>query len=425
MQGRRLGRAASARGQSEASRKRAAIEMIAEHEAALKRTARRYSLDAEDAEDAYQRALEIVLVKAPTTDARELIRWTQTVTKHEALALRQSRERLLGHAGHMASSGATDLVALIPATDDTPEEQVERREAVARSREALQTLKPAELRALSLLAEGYSYAEIGEITGFSQTKINRVLAEGRDRFRSLLSSSEDGRRCRQMGPLLSAFCDGEVSEAESQAVREHLRACGHCRSTMRAYRAAPRIAIALGPSLLPPRSVLERVHELFAELGSRLPRVGGAGAGSAATQVAVGGGSKSVGMAALAKLLAVCGAAGVAAAGAATGVLPAPDLTPQHSREPVIERSSPEQIETGGSRPMEDQPAAPTPAPAAEPPPKPAPPEEPETLQTEAASPSPEAVEYEPPPPVPVPEPTSASGGEDSSSGSAAGEFGP
>src|SRR5262245_12797618 len=75
-----------------AARKRAAVEMIARYESALRRTARRYSFDAEDAEDAYQRALEIALTKAPTTDLRELIRWTQTVTKHEALAIRAGRE---------------------------------------------------------------------------------------------------------------------------------------------------------------------------------------------------------------------------------------------------------------------------------------------------------------------------------------------
>ena len=65
-----------------------AVELVAHHEAALRRTARRYSLCADDAEDAYQRALEILLTKAPTDDLRELIRWTQTVTKHEALAVR-------------------------------------------------------------------------------------------------------------------------------------------------------------------------------------------------------------------------------------------------------------------------------------------------------------------------------------------------
>jgi RNA polymerase sigma factor (sigma-70 family) len=412
--------------QSDAARKRAAIEMIAEHEGTLKRTARRYSLDAEDAEDAYQRALEIVLTKAPTTDPRELIRWTQTVTKHEALALRQSRERLLGYGGPKAPSGTgSDLVALIPAASDSPEEQVERREAIARSREALQALKPAELRALSLLAEGYSYAEIGELTGFSQTKINRVLAEGRDRFRSLVSSSEDGSRCRQLRPLLSAFCDGEASARDAEAVREHLRACGRCRSTMRAYRAAPRIAIALAPALPPSRSLLGRAHDLVAGLGSRLPWIG-AGGDSAAAQIAATGGSRGAGMIALAKLLALCAGAAGGAACVATGVLPAPDLSPRHTRKPAIEQSSLRRLEAQSSDAVQYEPApAPAPQPEPAPEPKPAPKGEAESPSTKAASTPTGAVEYEPPPPPPAPEPSSASAGESSSSGSAAGEFGP
>ncbi len=224
---------------SEAARKRAAIEMIATHEAALKRTARRYSLDAEDVDDAYQRALEIALTKAPTTDPRDLIRWTHTVVKHEALAVRHGRERLLAYS--WGDDTAADPVAGLAATGNDPNEQAERSEEVARSREALRALKPAELRALSLLAAGHSYAEIGERSGFSQTKVNRVLAEGRDRFRGLLSSSEDGSRCRELRPLLSAFCDGEAGPRDSATVRDHLRACGRCRATMRTYRAAPRM----------------------------------------------------------------------------------------------------------------------------------------------------------------------------------------
>jgi len=399
--------------------------MIAAHEATLKRTARRYSLDAEDAEDAYQRALEIALTKAPTTDPRELIRWTQTVTKHEALALRQSRERLLGHRGRGGSDGdVADLVALIPAASDGPEEQVERREAIARSREALRTLKPAELRALSLLAEGYSYAEIGELTGFSQTKINRVLSEGRNRFRSLVASSEDGSRCRELRPLLSAYCDGEASSKGAAAVREHLRACGRCRSTMRAYRAAPRIAVALTPALPPSRSLLGRAQELLTGLGSRLPGIGGAG-DSAAAQLAATGGSRGAGMVALAKLLALCaGAAGGAAACVATGVLPAPDLHPTHTRKPTIERSTVRPVEASTSDGVQYE-TAPAPTSQPDPEPKPSPKEEPESLSTEVTSAPTGAVEYEPPPPTAAPEAPSPSGSESPSSGSAAGEFGP
>ena len=164
-------------GIDEAARKRAAVELIRRNEAALRRTARRYSLCADDAEDAYQRALEILLTKAPTSDQRELIRWTQTVTKHEALAVRRQRERTLGTPQPPARDGAEeqDWVQLIPSERAGPADLAERRERVARSREALQTLKPQELRALTLLAEGYSYSEIGEITGWSYTFAYRFV----------------------------------------------------------------------------------------------------------------------------------------------------------------------------------------------------------------------------------------------------------
>ena len=161
---------------ADAARKRAAVETYARHEATLRRTARRYSICADDAEDALQRALEILLKKAPSEDPRELIRWTQTVVKHEALAVRRDRERILsGPASRREEPDAEDWVALIPSRADGPPERAERQEAVARSREALQALKPQELRALTLLAEGYSYREIGEITGYSQTKVSWKL----------------------------------------------------------------------------------------------------------------------------------------------------------------------------------------------------------------------------------------------------------
>jgi len=410
----------------EGARKRAAIEMIARHEAALKRTARRYSFDAEDAEDAYQRALEIALTKAPTTDPRELIRWTQTVTKHEALAVRRSREKLLGYQPKREGE-ELDPVATIPARGAGPDEQAERREDVARSREALQALKPAELRALGLLAEGYSYAEIGEMTGWTRTKINRLLAEGRAHFRRLVASSEDGGRCRELQPLLSAFCDREATPRQAAIVREHLRACVHCRATVRTYRAAPRIAGALLPLLPPSRSLWGRAQEIGANLWSRLPGTGGE---SVATQVAAAGGSRGAGMAALAKLLTVCAGAAGGAACVATGVLPAPLLEQDHGHAARPAATRPAARETAQSAEVEYAPA-PSPTPEAVPTHE----EKPQTQKHAQSTPEPAAapeseasagaIEYEPPPPIESAPTTAGSSEASSSSGSAAGEFGP
>ena len=424
-----------------AARKRAAVETYARNEAALRRTARRYSFCDDDAEDALQRGLEILLRKAPSTDPRELVRWTQTVVKHEALAIRRERERIL--AGPAATAGADegvdDWVSLLPSAADGPPEKAERRERVARSREALQTLKPQELRALTLLAEGYSYVEIGEITGYSRTKINRCLAEGRERFRSLVLRSEDGRRCAEMRPLISAFCDGEAGAAEVAELREHLRACAPCRATLRTYRAAPAAAAALAPTLPLDRSLLERAHDAFTGLAARFD--GGSG-DVALSQVASGGGAGGMGAAALAKVAAVCiGTAGSAAACVATGLVPTPlDVGAEHSRPAHLER----RVDAPSAEPAAkvDYEPAPEPVPApAEPqpdphpaparhqaPPEPAPaPAEPAPVESEPAATS-GAVEYAPPPPAPEPvaEPAPAETSEGGSEGgNPAGEFGP
>ena len=410
----------------DAARKRAAVETYSRHKGALSRTARRYSICADDAEDALQRGLEILLTKAPSEDPRELIRWTQTVVKHEALAIRRERERILaGPAARRPEPDAEDWVALVPSRADGPPERAERREAVARSREALQSLKPQELRALTLLAEGYSYREIGEITGYSATKINRCLAEGRERFRGFISRSEDGERCLELRPLLSAFCDDEASEDDTAVLREHLRACPQCRATLRAYRAAPAAAAALAPALPLGRSLLDRAHEAVAGLAARFS--GGGAGDSALTQIATAGGTRGAGMAALAKLAAVCvGTVGGAAACVATGVVPVPlEAGTDHSRPSRLERPAPDSAEEPATAPsVEYETAAPPPS-TTEEEDHSKPNKQSESPSTSGA-PSPEtssgAVEYTPPPPPETaPTPSSAA----ASSGSAAGEFGP
>lgn len=416
-----------------ARRKRAAVELIAHEGTVLRRTAMRYSLCVEDAEDAYQRALEILLKKAPSGKPRDLIRWTQTVVKHEALEIRSQRERLLGSGAARGASETVDRMARIAAPGDGPQERTERREQVARSREALQALKPAELRALTLLASGYSYAEIGEATGFSQTKVNRCLAEGRERFRRVLAGSEDGSRCAELRPLLSAHCDGEASATEAAIVREHLRACAGCRAAMRAYRATPASVAALAPGAVAAlagaqpasRSLLGRMGDLLWGLQSRLS-AGGSAADSSVAQVAAAGGTRGAGMAALAKALAICaGTVGGAAACVASGVVPSPlDVAPDHDRAAKVERVSQRVLEEASPSAVEYQPA-----PEAATPPRSEqkhvgekaskPESEPEPEASEASA---GAVEYAPPPP-----PVEAAPAEPSSapSGSPAGEFGP
>ncbi len=397
---------------SEAARKRVAVEMVAKHESALRRTARRYSICADDADDAFQRALEILLTKAPAGEARELIRWMQTVTKHEALAVRRVRERQLGVPAPTSGpeEGAGDWLALIPSQGAGPAERYERREAIARSREALRTLKAAELKALTLLAEGYSYAEIGEITGFSRTKVNRCLAEGRERFRSFLTRSESGGRCLELRPVLSAYCDGEASSEQAGALREHLRVCAHCRAAMRAYRAAPRAVAVLAPAPIVARPLLERAHEAFAGLQAKVS--GGSFGETSLSQVASAGGARGAGTTALAKALAICAGTAGTAACVTAGVVPAPvDLTRDSAVPPHVERSA-------RIVPREEpapQIAAPQPEPESEVEPEPEP---------VAELPAPEVSAAEAAPATPAAAGTAAAGPPPTAQ-AAAGEFGP
>ena len=438
-----------------AARKRAAVETFARHQASLRRTAQRYSICADDADEALQRGLEILLRKAPSADPRELVRWTHTVVKHEALAVRAERERILsGPAAATPEPGREDWVALIPTDADGPAERAERHEAIERSREALATLKPQELRALTLLAEGYSYREIGEITGFSATKVNRCVAEGRERFRRFLDRRERGGRCAELAPLLSALADGEADAGEADTLRAHLRSCPHCRATLRAYRAAPGAAAALAPILPPARGpLLERLHDAYAAVATRVG--GGSGASdSALGGLAASGGSRGAGMAALAKVLAICaGTVGGAAACVATGVVPAPLLDPpDHAARPAakVSRHPRHLAEEASAEPVTEYEVEPTTASESEPQPQEGEssavhrekPKQPGSAGDEAAVPKEAApppsengaVEYTEPAPAPSAAPTSSTASASSAasspsskgaSGTAAGEFGP
>jgi RNA polymerase sigma factor (sigma-70 family) len=419
---------------SEAARKRAAVELIRRHDRTLRRTARRYSLCTDDAEDAYQRALEILLKKAPSEDQHDLIRWMQTVTKHEALAVRRRRERMLsGPAPGRQAEEEQDWVQLIPSERAGPADLAERRERIARSREALRALKPQELRALTLLAEGYSYAEIGRITGFSYTKINRCLAEGRQRFRQIVAGTETGERCREMAPLLSAFADGAAGEADTARVKEHLRACAHCRASLRAFRAAPGAAAALLPVLPVSTGLLAQLRDLVDVVSGRLP--GRPRLTEAAGSTAGAGGAGGAGIATAVKVAAVCaGAAGGAAACVAGGVTPsAIGLGADGSRAPAVPRQIASVVPppvrhwapAPASRPAQQAPAAqPDPPPPAEPAP------EPPGTEPEPAPPPPAAadpIEFTPAPaPAPAPAPVAAAPvSSPGTGGGGAGEFGP
>jgi RNA polymerase sigma factor (sigma-70 family) len=225
----------------------AAVEIASTGSTALRRHAQRWSICTADAEDACQRGLEILLTKAPTSDRAELRAWLFTVVKHEALAVRHQRERA------RAGGGVEELEALVPDDRDGPAERAGRTEHSRRAAEAMTHLKPAELRCMLLKAMGFSYREIAQRTGYSHTKVNRCLTEGRRSFLDRFDDLAAGRACEDLLPLLSAASDGECPPPHHSRLRVHLDACAPCRATLRSYREAPgRLAELLPPSIFLP-----------------------------------------------------------------------------------------------------------------------------------------------------------------------------
>lgn len=163
--------------------------LIEEFGALMLATARRWSASDQDAEDAFQRAVEKGLRNGPSGSPDEIRAWLRTTVKNEALAIVRQRRRIVpgGSADGLAGTHLFSPQA-IPPTDV----HAERLERLRLGSRALRQLKPQEIRALQLQAEGYSYKEIADITGWSATKVNRCISEGRQAFRRAVARIESG-----------------------------------------------------------------------------------------------------------------------------------------------------------------------------------------------------------------------------------------
>ena len=395
----------------------AALRLLARHGAQILATARRHAVTPEDAEDAYQRGIEILLTKAPSTSEDELIPWLKTVVKHEAWALRRQRER---HSPVTDDGELRDR----PAPTAVTHEQAERLERLRLGAEALGQLKPHEVRALRLKAEGFSYREICAMTGWSYTKVNRLLTEGRRAFLRRVSGIERGAECARYEPLLSALADGEASPEQLAVLRPHMRTCLSCRARLREFRAAPgRVAALVPPAALiaadgggPLRSLVETAvgaaQHKTAAMGERL---------QAAAELAT------------AQKVAAVAASAAALAGGGSAIdefanhqgPPLPEPVQRVEAQPVKEES---RVEPTPPPSTEGPPTEPAPAPEPTTPPSPEPPPPPPDPATEFAPTGAAPEQASAPPPqqhqaAGIVSPAGAGGGGGSAGGS--GEFAP
>jgi hypothetical protein len=306
-----------------------------------------------------------------------------------------------------------------PAPTAVTHEQAERLERLRLGAEALGQLKPHEVRALRLKAEGYSYREICAMTGWSYTKVNRLLTEGRQAFLRRVSGIERGTECARYEPLLSALADGEASAEQLAILRPHMRTCLSCRARLREFRATPeRVAALVPPAVLavsdgsgPLRNLFEAVagtaQHKTAAMGERL---------HAATELATG------------QKLAAVAASAAALAGGGSAIdefanhrgPPRPEPVQRVEPKPVKEELPVEPAPPAVEAPANESLPAPEPVPA--PTPEPPPPPDPAGEFTPSAGAQAAAAPAPAPQPSGGAAPSGAVGGAGAGSG---GEFAP
>jgi RNA polymerase sigma factor (sigma-70 family) len=146
---------------------RLAAELFAERHDHLLRIARRNSRREADAHDALQEAFAAFIATYDPGRGSPPLAWL-------TLALK----RICWKLGATRASGYEPLVLaeLLAGEAADPAVQVGAREE---ARQRLARLKRDEGRALVLHAAGFTYGEIGERCGWTRTKVNRCLYEGR------------------------------------------------------------------------------------------------------------------------------------------------------------------------------------------------------------------------------------------------------
>jgi DNA-directed RNA polymerase specialized sigma subunit, sigma24 homolog len=155
-----------------------ANEIYAERREYLLSIARNNATGEAEAEEALQEAFVSFIRHFDPERGAPPMAWLTLTLKRQCWAKRRA-QHLDRHLGQEAERGGEELGSFlesIHSPSSGPEELVLKR---AEARTRLGRLKPDERTALLLQAAGFSYREIGERRGWSYTKTNRCIAEGR------------------------------------------------------------------------------------------------------------------------------------------------------------------------------------------------------------------------------------------------------
>lgn len=238
---------------------RVAAEVVEQYGQQIMLDAVRYSANRQDAEDAYQRALIVLLTKAPSDDPDQVVPWLRVVVRNEALEISRTRAR-------REIDISPESLAAFESDQRSPETVTEELARVEMGFEALKRLNQDQTQCLLAQAEGLDYEEIAALTGFTRRKVSRCLERGREAFARRFEAIAVGSECERMQPLLHRLL--EADQEAAREVRPHLRHCIACRARLRAYESAPRdVAAMLPPAIIvisaKPLGMFERLADLW------------------------------------------------------------------------------------------------------------------------------------------------------------------
>jgi DNA-directed RNA polymerase specialized sigma24 family protein len=150
--------------------------LLREKHHVLRRQALRHTVGAAGADDAMQRAAEQFLrYYAGGPGLEHALRWMMVAVKHAAWKERQA----------LIAIDALDAGAIIEDDRRGPAEAAEAAGLLSARVAQLQRLKPDERTALLLFGYGLSYEEIAAARGWTYSKVNRCISEGRSALRKM------------------------------------------------------------------------------------------------------------------------------------------------------------------------------------------------------------------------------------------------
>jgi RNA polymerase sigma factor (sigma-70 family) len=147
----------------------------------------RHSQKPENHEDAIEDACLTFMRSYEGPPGIDALRYMFAVVKLSAWSIDRRRRELEVSSAPLVFRAdlKVDPLATLPDLGEEPVERYERLEELRERAATLASLKRDERIALVLLAAGYSYREIGERQGWTYTKVNRCIAEGRLRLAEL------------------------------------------------------------------------------------------------------------------------------------------------------------------------------------------------------------------------------------------------